>query len=370
MQLTLNAELARGAEKKAFIINTVISIFHHGNRPGCNIKAIVPRQVAHHRDRYEEKELQAIEEAFAYKDAPAVSWINIDGIHRVDILEKIGVLFNIHPLVLEDILNTRQRPKVEDYADYIFLVLKMLFYDEKRGTLEGEQISIILGSHFVISFQEKAGDIFNPIRERIRNNESRTRKSGADYLMYRLLDTIVDHYFAILEKFGERIEDLEEELMEEPKKATLAEVHRLKRELILLRKAIWPLREVISGLRRAESTLIKDSTELFLRDVYDHTIQVIDTVEGFKDTVAGMLDIYLSNQSNKMNGVMKVMTIIATIFIPLTFIAGIYGMNFDPQASPLNMPELHWYFGYPTAILLMVIVGVVMIAYFKRKKWL
>lgn len=322
------------------------------------------------RDRYEERELQSIEEAFAYKDTPTVSWINIDGIHRVDLLEKIGAHFNLHSLVLEDILNTTQRPKVEDYTDYIFLVLKMLFYDEKNGALEGEQISIILGSRAVISFQEKTGDLFNPIRERIRNNESRTRKSGADYLMYRLLDTIVDHYFTILEKFGERVEDLEEELIEESTQETLAEIHRLKRELIFLRKSIWPLRELISGLRRAESSLINDSTELFLRDVYDHTIQVIDTIESFKDSVAGMLDIYLSNQSNKMNEVMKVLTIIATTFIPLTFIAGIYGMNFSPESSPWNMPELHWYFGYPTAVLLMVIVGVVMLIYFKKKKWL
>lgn len=320
--------------------------------------------------QYEEKEAKSIEEALVGGNQPAVSWINIDGLHQIDILEKIGAHFNIHPLVLEDILNTRQRPKMEAYEDYIFVVLKMLQFDRNGAAIEAEQVSIILGPQFVISFQEKEGDVFNPIRERIKNKESRLRKNGPDYLVYRLLDTIVDHYFVILERLGERIEDLEEELMEKPERETLGNIQGLKRELIFLRKSVWPLREVVSGLAREETSLIKDHTEIFLRDVYDHTIQVIDTVENFRDMVAGMLDIYLSSLSNKMNEVMKVLTIIATIFIPLTFIAGIYGMNFSPDSSPWNMPELHWYFGYPTAVLLMVVVGVVMILYFKRKKWL
>jgi magnesium transporter len=318
---------------------------------------------------FEEKEAKSIEETLVGRDKPAVSWINIDGLHQIDILEKIGAHFNIHPLVLEDILNTRQRPKMEAYDDYIFVVLKMLQLGNNGAVVEAEQVSLILGPYFVISFQEKAGDVFNPIRERIKNKESRLRKNGPDYLVYRLLDTIVDHYFVILERLGERIEDLEEELLEKPEREALGKIQGLKRELIFLRKSVWPLREIISGLGREETALIKEPTEIFLRDVYDHTIQVIDTVENFRDMVAGMLDIYLSSLSNKMNEVMKVLTIIATIFIPLTFIAGIYGMNFDSQASPWNMPELHWYFGYPTAVLLMVIVGVVMIIYFKRKKW-
>ena len=324
----------------------------------------------YNRDSYLEKELATIEEAFPYKDKPTVTWINIDGIHQVNILENIGQHFGIHPLVLEDILNTAQRPKVEDYGDYIFIVLKMLYYNESSRTTEGEQISIVLGPSYVLSFQEKTGDIFNLIRERIKNSESGMRKNGPDYLVYRLLDTIVDHYFFILEKMGERIEDLEEELMENPAKETLEALHHLKREMIFLRKSIWPLREVISKLEREESPLIKDATEIFLRDVYDHTIQVIDTVENFRDMVAGMLDIYLSSLSNKMNEVMKVLTIIATIFIPLTFIAGIYGMNFNTERSPWNMPELGWYFGYPVAIAMMAIVGIAMVIYFKRKKWL
>ncbi len=322
------------------------------------------------RDRFEEKELPTIEAALSYKDKPSVSWINIDGIHRVDILEKIGARFDLHPLVLEDILNTTQRPKLENHGDYIFIVVKMLHYSEKSGTVEAEQISMILGPHFVISFQEKEGDIFNPIRERIRTQESRLRNNGADYLAYRLLDTIVDHYFAILENMGEKIVAVEDELMKNPTTDTLAEIHRLKREIIFLRKSIWPLREIISSLEREESPLIKDSTEIFLRDVYDHAIQVMDTVESFRDMVTGMLDIYLSNLSNKMNEVMKVLTIIATIFIPLSFITGIYGMNFSHDASPWNMPELGWYFGYPTAITVMVAIAIVMIIYFKKKKWL
>ncbi|MDZ7343366.1 MAG: magnesium/cobalt transporter CorA [candidate division KSB1 bacterium] len=321
------------------------------------------------RERYLEKELAIIEAALPYKDKPTVTWINLDGIHQVDILENIGQRFGIHPLALEDILNTAQRPKVEDYGDYIFIVLKMLSYNERSRTTEGEQISIVLGSTYVLSFQEKTGDIFDLIRERIRNNESGLRKNGPDYLVYRLLDTIVDHYFLILEKLGEEIEEVEEELMKNPAKETLTTLHHLKREMIFLRKSIWPLREIISKLEREESPLIKSATGIFLRDVYDHTIQVIDTVENFRDMLAGMLDIYLSSLSNKMNEVMKVLTIIATIFIPLTFIAGIYGMNFNTERSPWNMPELNWYFGYPAIMAIMTIIGLAMVIYFKQKKW-
>jgi len=282
----------------------------------------------------------------------------------VGIIEKIGKHFSIHPLILEDILHTGQRPKMEDFEDYIFLVVKMFYYDEKDDEIKMEQVSLLLGSNFVISFQEREGDIFDPIRERIRNHKGRIRMMKADYLGYALLDTIVDNYFIILEKVGENIENMEEELVTRPTPETLQTIHNLKRELIVLRKSIWPLREVVNSLERGESPLINEATGVYLRDVYDHTIQVIDTIETFRDMVSGMLDIYLSSISNKMNEVMKVLTIIATIFIPLTFVAGIYGMNFE------FMPELKWHWGYFAALLVMVAVAVIMVFYFRRKRWL
>lgn len=315
-------------------------------------------------ERYEEKELKSIEECFPYKDTPTVTWINMAGIHQVDIMEKIGNHFGIHPLVMEDILNTGQRPKMDDLEDYVYVVLKMLNYNEEDDEIDAEQISIILGQNFVISFREKERDVFEPIRERIRKNKGRIRKKGADYLAYTLVDSVVDNYFAILEKIGERIEFLDEELVENPSTQTLQEIHGLRRELIFLRKSIWPLREVISELERGESSLIKESTGIYLRDVYDHTIQVIDTVETFRDMISGILDVYLSSISNKMNEVMKVLTIIATIFIPLTFLAGVYGMNFR------YMPELEWRWGYFTALFLMASVGIGMVIYVRKKKWL
>jgi magnesium transporter len=314
--------------------------------------------------QFQEKEVETIEECFPFRDTPTVTWINIDGLHEVGIIEKIGKHFSIHPLILEDILHTGQRPKMEDFEDYIFLVVKMFYHDEKDNEIKMEQVSLLLGSNFVISFQEREGDIFNPIRERIRNHKGRIRMMKADYLGYALLDTIVDNYFIILEKIGEDIENMEEELVTRPTPETLQTIHNLKRELIVLRKSIWPLREVVNSLERGESPLINEATGVYLRDVYDHTIQVIDTIETFRDMVSGMLDIYLSSISNKMNEVMKVLTIIATIFIPLTFVAGLYGMNFE------FMPELKWHWGYFAALLVMAAVAVFMVFYFRRKRWL
>ncbi len=319
---------------------------------------------------FQEKEVSTVEECFPFKATPTVTWINIDGLHQVDIIEKLGKKFDLHPLILEDVLHTEQRPKYEDFDKYIFVVLRMLQYNEQIQDIESEQVSLILGANFVISFQERVGDVFESVRERLRNDKGRIRKMGSDYLAYALLDAVVDSYFAILEKIGERIESMEEQLVANPTEKTLRHIYTMKREMILLRKSIWPLREVISGVQRSESSLISETTGLYLRDVYDHTIQVIDTVESFRDMVSGMLDIYLSSISNKMNAVMKVLTIIATIFIPLTFIAGIYGMNFNPEKSPWNMPELNWYWGYPAVCLVMAVVAVIMLIYFRRKKWL
>jgi len=314
--------------------------------------------------QFQEKETATVEECFPFKDKPTVTWINIDGVHQVEIMEKIGVHFGIHPLILEDIMHTVQRPKMEDFEDYIFVVVKMIYYDERDDEIKAEQVSIILGTNFVISFQEQEGDVFDHVRERIRRNKGRIRKMKPDYLAYALIDTIVDHYFIVLEKLGERIEVMEEELVTKPTPETLQTIHTLKRELIFLRKSIWPLREVISVLERGELTLIHESTGIYLRDVYDHTIQVVDTLETFRDMVSGMLDIYLSSISNKMNEVMKVLTIIATIFIPLTFVAGLYGMNFK------YIPELEWRWGYFAVLFVMVIIGFGMVMYFRNKKWL
>jgi magnesium transporter len=312
----------------------------------------------------QEKVINKVEEVFSFRNKPSVTWLNIDGVHQIEMLEQVGQHFGLHPLVLEDIASTSQRPKMEDFDDYIFVVLRMLRFDEKENETKTEQISLLLGPDFVISFQEKEGDVFDSIRERIRNNKGRIRKMGADYLAYALIDAVVDNYFMILEKLGETIEEIEEKLVTNPTSETLHTLHDLKREMVFLRKSVWPLREVINRLERSESPLINKSTYVYLRDVYDHTIQVIDAVETFRDMLSGMLDIYLSSVSNRMNEVMKVLTIIATIFIPLTFIAGIYGMNFR------YMPELEQAWSYPTILILMLIMAIVMLVYFRRKKWI
>jgi magnesium transporter len=337
------------------------TLIHIGEKKTEKIKITI---IDYDETHLKEKEIKTVEECFPFKDEPTVTWINIDGLHQVDIIDKIGKHFDVHPLLLEDILNTEQRPKMEDFENYIFVVLKMLSHNEKDKQIRSEQISLILGKNFVISFQESEGDVFNAVRDRIRNGKGRIRKMGADYLAYSLIDAIVDNYFIIIEKLGEKIEDVEEELVINPTSETAKIIHYLKREMIFLRKSIWPLREVVNGLNRGESSLIKETTRIYLRDVYDHTIQIIDTIETFRDMLSGMLDIYLSSISNRMNEVMKVLTIIATIFIPLTFIAGVYGMNFE------YMPELKWRWGYFAVWFVMLLMGISMVIYFKRKKWM
>jgi len=313
---------------------------------------------------FDEKQIRTIEESFPFRDKSTVTWINCDGVHDLDLIEKIGRHFGLHPLTLEDIVDTEQRPKLEDFEDYLFIVLKMLYYDEKEDEVQTEQVSLILGPSFVISFQEREGDVFDPIRERLGSSKGRIRKMGADYLAYALIDTVVDNYFIILEQLGKKIESLEEELVTDPVPETVETIHHVKRAMISLRRSVWPLREVLRSLEKTESELIRESTNIYLGDVYDHTIQVIDTIESSRDVLSGMVDIYLSTISNRMNQVMKVLTIVATIFIPLTFVAGIYGMNFQ------FMPELEWRWGYLAVLVTMVAIGVSMVAYFRRKKWL
>lgn len=309
-----------------------------------------------------EKELQSVEEMRGLKESPTVSWINVDGLHDTDIIERIGEIFSIHPLILEDIVHTGQRPKLEDVDDLLFIVIKMLNYSSSKEII-AEQFSLILGPNFVISFQETKGDVFEGVRERIRKGKGRLRKLGSDYLCYALLDAIVDNYFVVLEEVGEKIEEYEEELLADPTPNTLHKIHKLRGDIIYLRRSIWPLREVINEILRGDISQISEATEMFYRDVYDHTIQVMDTIETFRDVISGMLDMYLSSISNKMNEVMKVLTMIATIFIPITFIAGIYGMNFE------IMPELKWPWAYPAVWGVIILITAVMAIYFKKKKW-
>ncbi len=356
--MTNNRRIKRHSRKAGLPPGTLV---HIGERKAEQIRITL---IDYNEQNFQERVVEKAEECFPFKEMPTVTWINIDGLHSIETIEKIGKNFELHPLILEDILNTGQRPKCEDYEKCLFMVLKMLTFNNQTSSIQSEQVSLVLGQNFVISFQENVGDVFEQIRDRIRNAKSKIRKMLADYLAYALIDAIVDNYFLILEKMGEQIESMEEELIAEPSDKTVRMIHALKRELIFLRKSVWPLRELINSLQNTESSLITDSTEPYLRDVYDHTIQVIDTVESFRDMVSGMLDIYLSSISNRMNAVMKVLTIIATIFIPLTFIAGIYGMNFK------YMPELDWKWAYPALWLIMTIVVVVMLVYFKRKKWL
>jgi magnesium transporter len=336
------------------------SLVHVGEKKVEKVRISV---IDYDEQHVEEKTVKSVEESYPFKATPSVTWINIDGVHDAEIVDKIGQHFGLHPLILEDIMNTTQRPKLEDLGETIYVVLRMIDFEGGGAELGTEQLSLVIGPNFVLSFQEKPDDRFKPVRERIRQGKGRIRKMGPDYLAYALIDGVVDDYFLVLEKFGERIEAIEEELVENPRRETLHDIHVLKREMIWIRKSVWPLREVVSGLERAESPLIKESTGIFLRDVYDHTIQVIDNVETFRDMLSGMVETYLSSVSNRMNEIMKVLTIIATIFIPLTFIAGIYGMNFK------FMPELNWKWGYFFVWGIMVALATVMAVYFKRKKW-
>lgn len=309
-----------------------------------------------------EKDFYDFSECTSNMNSDMVKWINVDGIHDASLIERIGKHFKIHPLTLEDIVNTNQRAKFEDYENYVVSIMKMIYYDTE---LHSEQLTVVLMEGMVISFQEaQGGDAFDLIRNRIRQGKGRIRRMGADYLAYALIDAVVDCYFTILERIGDKIELLEEELITEPSKSTLQQLHHMKREMIFVRKAVWPMRELIGNLERSETNLIQPSTGIYLRDVHDHTIRVIDTVETFRDLLSGMMDIYLSSVSNKMNEVMKVLTIITTIFVPVTFIAGVYGMNFD------NMPELHTKNGYFIVCGIMVLIIVALVIYFRRRKWL
>jgi magnesium transporter len=319
--------------------------------------------ISYDQDGISETEPKNLSELKSQLKENAVKWINVDGLHDTSIIEGVGEIFNIHPLILEDVLNTNQRPKIEEYDDHIFVVLGILTYDDKTMSLKHEQLSLILGRDYVLTFQEDIGDVFDPVRERIRRPKWREMKHGADYLSYALIDAIIDNYFVIFDKLSEQIETLERDVLERPSHVAQARLHRLKAVAIQLRKNIWPLREVLGRLVNGDSKLISPDTELFLRDTQDHIAQIIESIETLREMLSNLMEMYLSGISNRLNEVMKVLTIFASIFIPLTLIAGIYGMNFK------YMPELQLKFGYPMSLAMMAAVAITLILYFRRKKW-
>lgn len=336
------------------------SLIHLGEQ---KMEEVLVAAVDYNQDYCTRRLIDEMSDLAMAKDVHANTWITIAGLHDVAVIDSVGQFFGIHPLLLEDILNTDQRPKLEQYNDYVYLILKALSLGE-NGRIQTEQISIVLGKTFVLTFEEQEDDTFQALRQRLENEQSRLRRQGADFLAYSLLDVIVDNYFLILENLGDRIEDLEDDLISNADRDTLEEIQYLKRELLHLRRSVWPLREVIGALQRGDSELFDRGTLIYLRDVYEHTIQVIDTLETYRDIVSGLLDIYLSGLSNKLNEVMKVLTVISTIFIPITFVTSLYGMNFD------YMPELHWRWGYWGVWGVVLVTAVAMIFFFRHKRWL
>lgn len=337
------------------------TLVHLGDRTldTALLSLIVYDQETH--NRYEPTTL---EDALGGMHPDKISWLNITGLHDTALLQEVGNRFNLHPLTLEDILNTGQRPKVELFPEYIYFVLKMIHYDEKLRSLDIEQVSFILGKNFVITFQERPGDVMDALRDRIAQAKGRVRLRGADYLFYSIIDIIIDHYFTSLESLSDDIEEIEAKVLENPDHRSAQELHYIKRELLFLRKSVWPMREQITVLHREEHPLITPDTAPYMRDLYDHVIQAIDTIEIFRDMIAGLLDVYLSSISNRTNDVMRILTIITTIFMPLTFLAGIYGMNFE------YMPELQQPMGYPAVLIICGIIAVGMFVFFRRKGWL
>jgi magnesium transporter len=321
-------------------------------------------------EHYDVATIKRIEKSEKYLNSASRTWIQVEGVHDIDRLRSVWEYFDLHPLIQEDIVSTSQRPKVEIYDNAVFIVLRAITLDESTQKLESEQISIVLGSNYVLSFQESENPVFEPIFKRLKLENTRLRRLGPDYLAYALIDTVVDHYFVALDLMGEFIERIEEEVVDRPNSAELPKIHALRRDLIIMRKSVWSLRDGINGLIREDVALISPEVRVYLRDVYDHVVQVIDSVETSREMVFSLYDMHMSGISNGMNEVMKVLTIIATIFIPLTFIAGIYGMNFDPDASPWNMPELGMYYGYPVAMGGMLLISLGMLYLFRRRGWL
>jgi magnesium transporter len=335
------------------------TLVHIGEEKTAKVKITVFNYAS---DRCDERHDLSLEALVPPTDG-SVTWVDVGGVHKMDILESFGKQFQLHPLLLEDIANTDQRPKLDDYDTYLFLVMKMLSVTDRQDIVV-EQVSLVLGRNFVLSFQENGTDVFTPVRDRLRGGKGRLRQFGADYLLYALVDAIVDQYFVVLEVLGEKIEALQDLVVSDPRPETLHQIHALKRQLLFLRRAVWPLREAMNNFSRSECPLLREPTKVFFRDVYDHVVQIVDTIETLREMVSASLDIYLSSISYRLNAVMKVLTIITTIFMPLTFIVGVYGMNFE------HMPELKWEWGYPLVLGVMVSIAMAMLGFFIRKKWI
>lgn len=335
---------------------------------GADLKEVRIHLIDYSESGYIEKDITAADDCQAYLDKNTVTWIHMQGPLQADTIKNIGNIFELHPLTLEDVLNKGQRPKVEEYDDMLFVIMSMPI--TANGEIIIEQVSIFMGKNYIISFHGGNNDPFEPLRNRLRKKSGRIRSQKADYLLYCILDLIIDQGYPVLEGIGENIENIEEALLRSSvKQATLGEIHRIRRELILLRRNLWPQREAVNNLLRGENPLIKKGTALYLRDCYDHTIQILDLIENYREMAASLIDIYLSSTSYRLNEIMRVLTVIATIFIPLTFIVGLYGMNFSHPESPWAMPELHWYYGYPIIWGVMIAIVFGMVRYFKRRDW-
>ncbi len=345
-----------------------------GAPPGCvtTQPGVLPsnaRLMAYRDDELVERPLGDPIAARAELASCRVLWVDVRGLADGALIESIGRAFDLHPLALEDVVHTHQRAKAEQYAFGHYLVVRRPHVDEERG-LDLEQVSIFFGDRFVVTFEEHEGDTFEPVRERLRTSRGRLRRSGPDFLAYALLDAIVDSYFPHVEGYGDRLEELEDRIVTNPDQALVNEIHAIKRDLVTIRRAVWPLRDALNSLLREEHSHIAADTRLYLRDVYDHTVQLVELTESQRDIASGLLDVYLSSVSNRMNEVMKVLTIIATIFIPMSFVASVYGMNFQRSISPWNMPELGWRYGYPFALGLMALIAFVLLYFFRRKRWI
>lgn len=337
------------------------TLVHTGERKA---EEVVISLIDYDEQSFEERTLDRIEESFAVADDPPVSWINVDGLHDVGVVDQIGERFGLHRLAMEDVVSTNQRPKVEEYDHHFLLIVRMLYFNEATEAVMSEQVSLVVGPTYLFSFQEREGDVFDPIRERLREGRGRIRARGTDYLAYALIDAIVDSYFRILEMIGDRIEEIEETVLGDPTIENMHRIHHLRREMLVVRRSIWPLRETLGRLYRGEVPHVTAETQVYLRDVYDHAVQVIDTTETLREVLSAAMDLYMSGVSHRMNEVMKVLTVIATIFIPLSFFAGVYGMNFE------YMPELQIRWAYPAVLALMASLAGGMLWYFSRKGWL
>jgi magnesium transporter len=345
-------------------------------RPGTAPGTLVPTDVAkvekvrievveYGADGYHERSVEKLSDALPFKPSPAITWVNVEGLHDMELVRELGEQLGLHPLVLEDIVSIGQRPKLEEHRDYLFVVLPMLSFEAGTNSVREEQLSIVLGPNYAFTFQERAGDgdPFDPVRDRIRNAGARIRGQGSDYLAYALIDSVVDHYFLILETLATTAEHIELEVFQDPARDTMHRIHSLKRELLVARRAVWPVRDMVNNLARTESALVSDPTRVFLLDVHDHMIRIIDSVIVIRDVIGGVLELYLSTIANRTNEVMKVLTMWAAIFIPLTFIVGVYGMNFD------FMPELRVWWAYPALLVSMLAIAIGTLWWFKRRRW-